>query len=304
MRLFDFVILFTLFVCLGFGLALLWFNLPSSSINYDQFSANISADALSKEHQFYSNMRYRDRIIKYSVEDECSSKKANDVEKAFGILSEKTILVFIRDDSSPEIRILCSKLSPKPEQEGYFVAGEGGPTEIINTSVYSVILSGEVSLYRAESCDEPKIALHEILHSLGFDHNNNRHSIMYPVTDCDQELDDYIIEDINEIYTKDSLPDILIESVSANKTGIYLSFDISVANYGLKNGDNVKLKLLVDDEEIREFEIGDLKIGTRNFLSVQNVRLFKDPELIVFVVTSDDPAELSTRNNRAELKIA
>ena len=33
-------------------------------------------------------------------------------------------------------------------EEGFFVAGEGGPSEVINTSLYGVIFKGKVSFFR------------------------------------------------------------------------------------------------------------------------------------------------------------
>ena len=112
----------------------------------------------------------------------------------------------------------CSDITPEPTQKDHFVAGEGGPTLVINTTVYAIILEGKIALYRHEICDEPQIALHELLHALGFDHNSNSKSIMYPITNCAQELDDYIVQTINQLYSVPSRGDLLIEEIDANKS--------------------------------------------------------------------------------------
>ncbi len=301
MRVIDALLLLLLLAVLAVGLYFLWDLLPNGeNVKYQSYVANVSAS--SNSVQFYPNMRYRERDISYHISDACSNKKQNDVETAFLILEEKTILNFYPTDNDPELNILCSSVSPKPNEEGHFVAGEGGPTEIINTSAYSVILSGKISLYRAEKCDEPKIALHEILHALGFDHNNNEGSVLYPVTSCDQQLDEYIIETINELYAVDSLPDLIIGKISANKSGRYLNLEIEVVNIGLANSQDSELIISSNNEEIKRYDLLEIEIGTKKKLSVTNMRLPRDSDSVSFVVETDE-REISKSNNDAEITV-
>jgi hypothetical protein len=299
MRIVDLLIFVLLIVLLGIGVYL-WMGFPFKTIEYSRFSANISAP--EKSVQFFPSMRYEDREISYYIEERCDMEKSKDARDAFSILSDKTILSFYEVGQEPEIRIFCSEIAPEPEEEGHFVAGEGGPSEVINASIYSVIFSGKVSLFRADDCIEPQIAVHEILHALGFDHNNNKNSIMYPITSCEQIIDEYIIEEINSLYRVNSAPDLLIESVNANKSGRYLNFDITVANLGLKRSMDSSLRIFSNGGEVKNFDLGELEVGTRKVLSVQNLRLGWRGDEISFAVETDED-EISNENNAVKLTI-
>jgi hypothetical protein len=301
----EVIVLLMLLGALGFGVYVLWLNLPFENATYKPFSSNFSTNVgiQNEGAQFYPNMRFPDKIISYRLESTCPQQRWVDVERAFAIISEKTVLKFYNSRDNPEIKILCSRIAPMPGQEGHFIAGEGGPTEIINTTNFAVILGGNISLYREEQCDEPKIAIHEILHALGFDHHNISSSIMNPVTGCNQEIDQYIIDDINSLYKMDSLPDLGIDSIKANRTGRYLNFEINVSNQGLKESKGANLDIYTLDRKIGNFSVGDLDIGTRKMLFVQNEKLAGDSSKIIFLLSSEDERELSLDNNRAEISL-
>lgn len=310
MRVSEFIVLVMLFGALGIGLYALWINLPGEAVSYKPFSAGTQTPeglgnmSVSGEIvQFYPNMRYRDRNISYRLESTCTQKKWENIQKAFNVISERTALSFYSSRESPEIRVLCSEVSPASEEKGHFIAGEGGPSEVINTSKFAVIFTGKIALYRDERCDEPKIAIHEIFHALGFDHYNNSRSILYPVTGCDQEIDAEIISDINSLYSFDSLPDLMIESIYANKTGRFLNFDINITNVGLMDSKGAELKVYVNDNKVANFSVGALEIGMKKLLFVQNIRVPSDSENIVFSVDSADDEEITMKNNRAEITL-
>jgi len=305
MKIIETLIFLILFMVLGFSLYLLWLNWPTETISYKPvITGSLQPRQVSVTSQFYPNMRYRDRRISYSIGPECNEKKKNDALMAMALLSEKTSLKFYEASDKAELKILCSDLAPEPEQQDYFVAGEGGPTDIINTSLYYVILSGKISLFRSEKCTEPRIALHEMLHALGFDHNQNSLSIMYPVTSCNQEIDNFLIRDINRLYETESIPDLSIAEISANKSGRYLNFYIGVINRGLMEADNVVLSIYADNSKVKEFDLSDIGIGIKKSLNVQNLRMPADVKNIRFV-TGYGPGgagiEIFAGNNNAEL---
>ena len=302
MKLLDILLLVLVLLFLWLSIFIFWEYSSREEIVYNPYTVNLSKYSISNQSQFYPNMRYRDRNISYWIESACGEEKEREIEESFSFLSENTVLRFYSSRQSTEIKILCSEIAPEPQEENHFVAGEGGPSEIINSSFYSIIISGKVSLYRSEKCAEPKIALHEILHSLGFDHNSNPNSIMYPVTDCNQNLDKYIIEDINRIYSEPPYADLIIEKVYANKTGRYLGFEISIGNYGLKESSNSSLSLYADSQLVKSFELGALNIGTRKVITVSNVRLPRSSSKIDFIVTTDEN-ELSKENNRVSVTL-
>ena len=311
MKVLDILVLLLLVATLGFGAYTMWLNFPGNTV-YKSFSPDSSAlsadltsvNASGKIVQFYPNMRYRDRSISYRLESACTQTKWVNIQKAFSIISEKTNLEFYSSKDNPEISVLCSDISPKTEEKGHFIAGEGGPSEIISTTNFAVIFSGRISLYRDEKCDEPKIALHEILHALGFDHYNNPESVMYPTTECNQEIDEEIISDINNLYYFDSLPDLAIEHLNANLTGRYHSFDINVTNIGLADSKEARLNVYADSDKVANFTLGDLEIGTKRILSVQNARVPRNINNLIFEVESESNKELNLKNNNAEIIVA
>lgn len=303
MKVLDIFILLVLFLLLASGIYFLWQYLPGEPMEFEEFKlGNSVTENLVSNIQFYPNMRYRDRTITYSISVSCDISKRNDAKRAFAFISANTILEF-SESQNGEIDILCSDIAPKPEEKGHFVAGEGGPSEVINTTNYAVILSGKVSLYRStKECVRPNVAIHEILHALGFDHNNNKNSIMYPVTECDQELDNYIVESINRLYSVLSLPDLAIEKVKAEKSGRYLNFEISIGNFGLRDSNNARLNIYAADELIKEYDLESIDIGTKKILTVENLIIPRDTEVLFFEVDFNSD-ELSKKNNRAEVRL-
>ncbi|MDO8459598.1 MAG: matrixin family metalloprotease [Nanoarchaeota archaeon] len=302
MKFLDVIIIMGLIAALCFGLYFLWSNLPpTASVEFESYKNNISENTPAKSVQFYPNMRYEDKEISYSLSPNCTNKKRTDATNAFELLQSKTVLSFYESTGDPEIIILCSNIIPQAEEKNHFVAGEGGPVKIINTSSYSVILTGKVSLYSPEKCDEPKVSTHEILHALGFDHNNNKESIMYPITDCNQEIDRYIIDEINNLYKEPSLPDLEIESITANKTGKYLNFKATIANNGLKESKNSSLEVIVNNNVIKTFQLGMFDVGTIQYLTITNLQISSDADTINLIIKTSE-AELSKDNNKATIR--
>jgi hypothetical protein len=303
----DVILIIFLFLVLGgviFAGTYVFLNYTpyiSDTVELEGFGKETQRSEITNGSQFYPNLRYRDRKISYNLGSSCSQERRLSILEAFEILSEKTVLSF-EEKRDGEISFLCSEISPKPSQEKHFVAGEGGPSDIIDAVQFNVIFDGKVALYRGEKCEKPLIALHEIIHALGFDHNDNRESIMYPVTSCGQELDQYIIDTINRIYEADSLPDLSIDEVSARKTGRLLSFEINVSNVGLKDVVDSSLIISSNDKEIRNFDFGEISIGTKKFLQVDNMRLPSGVKTLNFRIKGDDN-ELDLGNNIATINI-
>lgn len=303
MRIFEVLALFIMVLLLIGGIYILWLNFPVN-LEYNTYVANATSNLPAKSYQFYPNMRYINRTITYEIGKECSAQKRTSIEEAFSILEKETVLQFRQTTNKPEITFFCTNISPDPETKGHFVAGEGGPTQIINTTKYAAILSGKVALYRAEKCDQPIIALHEILHALGFDHTSDKQSIMFPITNCDQELDPFILNQINTLYVADPLPDVAIERVDAKALGRYLNFEISVANYGLINAENVTLSLFSGSNIIKTFPLEEIGFGQKKTLSASNVRIPRGVENLIFSIALDQgEQELAFDNNRVTLRL-
>ncbi len=305
MKILEFIIILISLLIITLGALLVWYNvpnLPGQSNGYNEYELKGLSSFPDGGGQFYPNMRYKSRDITFSVSSTCDAAKKKDIERAISTISEKTILNF-QQVQEGEISILCSDINPRPEEEGHFVAGEGGPSEIINTSKYSVILSGKVSLYRrSKECAKPNVATHEILHSLGFDHNSNENSIMYPITNCGQDIDDYIIEEINKLYLEDSLADLAIEKLNASKNGRYINFEITVGNFGLEDSANSTLRVYANEKEIKVVPLEKIDIGTKKILTVENLRGPLSFDSLTFTIDYNEE-ELNKENNNVEMTL-
>lgn len=307
----NIIVIGILLIALGLG-SYMFYTLADERYNQQSIEREFTAspenelEKISNESvQFYPNMRFSEREITYEVEDACSEKQKEDVIRAFNILDELTILDFSENPQDGKIRILCSNIAPKPEQKNHFVAGEGGPTKIINASRFYVIEEAEISLFRQERCEKPNIALHEILHGLGFDHTSNKESIMYPVTDCEQEVTSDIISEISELYLIPSRADLTITKLSANTTGRYLNFGIWIENQGLKDVNNATLLLRSGNEQVGEFSLNEIFTGRRVIFTVNNIRLPRNSEGIVFEVKAEnEEQELNIENNKVSFSLA
>ncbi len=303
MRVIDTLLIIFLLALLIGALYLLWINLPKEQIELETFKAQVSENLSSTSAQFYPNMRYPSEKITFMLSQQCTDKKQKNFRSAVEILEEKTILEFEEVSfQDADIIITCSNIAPTPEQENHFVAGEGGPSLFINTTKYAAILKGEIALYRPDSCESPQIALHELLHALGFDHNNNQNSIMFPITNCAQKIDDEIIEEINKLYAIPSLPDLEIESIEANTSGRYLNFEILIANQGLKDVDSASLDIVAEAETIKTFELENIDIGAKRYLTVSNLRIPRKTERITFIAKTPQQ-EISKSNNEAVITL-
>lgn len=297
-----FVILFL--VAMGYAGYYLYQNIPRHTVNLVNTGSNqITTTNTIPSKQFYENMRYPSKIINYNIASSCPENKASRMEEAFSILEEQTILEFNPTDSSNSIlNILCSDISPEAEEKDHFVAGEGGPSRVINSTLFSVILEGKVALYREGNCNNPNVALHELLHALGFDHNNDKKSILYPTLICDQTIDEEIVQSINELYEVESAPDLTFYELNATKSGRYLNFHMEVINRGLIPASQVNVGLYADGEFVSQFELNTISVGSKKIIDVENLKVPLDASNIEFVIDYQSIIfEIYEDNNRIDL---
>ncbi len=307
---FGTIILIILLTLLAGSIYFVYLNWPKEPVSIPVIKSsfqktNGQTDYNSVSKQFYPNMRYKDKIISYSISSSCDGKKKTSVEEAFNNIGSLTVLEFYPKQSDAEINILCSNLAPDADEEGHFVAGEGGPSEVLNSTLYSVIIKGKIALYREDRCEGAKVATHELLHSLGFDHNQNPNSILYPTLDCAQEIERQLITDINSLYAVDSLPELSIYDLQASAGGRYLNFDIEVINKGLKDAQGVVLSIYSDSKFVKDFSLDSIEIGARKILNVENLKLpSSSSNQVSFVVDAEnDVKEINENNNEADISL-
>ncbi len=297
------VVLGLLFFIFAMSLLAVYWFVPLSTtefrINAKPSNPNLDEVDLQKL-QFYSNMRFPDEEISYRI-TRCPLQKMDNMVNAFNILSDKTLLSFYWDDINPEIEVFCD--STAKIEGNLFIAGEGGPTNITTAGEFNVITKGKITLLRESKCPNPNIGLHELLHVLGFDHTNDPTDIMYPVSDCDQELKNYTLDLINTLYSIPSKPDLAIENVSAIMHGKYLDLNLSVRNVGLKPSPESKVVIYADDTKVKEFRVEALDIGHGRIISFTNLWVARINTGSIRLEVVSNSEELKKENNELILEI-
>jgi len=293
---FGFIFLFIVVILL----VIYWFvPLDSTEFLIKTRETNFSLDNNSNM-QFYPNMRFPEPRISYRIDD-CTLQKQDDMKSAFDIVEGLTILDFYPVSSDEEISISCS--SNNRIEEGMFIAGEGGPTKIIQGDEFNIIFEGTILLIKDSTCSTPNIALHELFHVLGFNHSENSNNLMYYVSKCRQEISDDMIGLINELYSIPSYADLFFEDVSARMNGRYLSTNFTIINYGLKDATSSKAKIYADGKEIRSIDINPIEIGSGRSISLSNLFITQlNVDELEFQIETNFP-ELDKDNNRVILEI-
>jgi hypothetical protein len=302
MRALDILFFTVLILGLSTAVYVLWMNAPQPIKTYQEYVSNYSPVIISNESQFFPNMRYENRKISYQIASSCSQEKVSNIENAFNIISEKTILRFYKLESNAQINISCPNKNIEPDSKGYFVAGEGGKPTYVKTNYYTVMFSSEMEIYTSEVCKTPQIAIHEILHTLGFSHTANPDSVLYPISSCNKEIDQSIVDEINKLYKADSLIDLEIEKVNATRQGAYFNISISISNQGLKDSAGSTLTIGTEKGAVKDFNLGSMPIGSRRDNSITNLRIDSKAKILTFHLESPE-SELTLINNEARISL-
>jgi hypothetical protein len=262
---------------------------------------NFNIDGTYVMMQFYENMRFSSTSISYKIAPDCTLSKKASMEQAFEILENETILDFYPVSFGEEILIQCD--STAKIDGGMFIAGEGGPTNITVAGDLNIISSGKILLLREPKCTRPNVALHELLHVLGFDHSDNEDNIMFEITKCKQTIGEDIPGFINEIYAISPLPDLTFEDAEGYMTGKYLNSNLSVRNQGIMDSPDSVILLYADDKLVKEIALESLGVGYGTKISLYNIWVNKiGIDTIKFVINSSFE-EMSTSNNEIVLSL-
>jgi hypothetical protein len=249
---------------------------------------------------FMPNMRFATNSISYSFVD-CDLERERKMLDAFEIVTNKTeIINFYESQTSPMITIYCSKEKQK-QRNNSFVAGEGGPNQILELDLYPLIIDGTIYIYDSrsqEECESPIVELHELMHVFGFDHITNKSTILYPYLDCKQIITDEIVNKLKELYSIEPKSDLTIKNLNASASGRYLNFAIIIHNRGLIKSENIALNIYDTKEKIDTYDLGDMDVGISQTLTITNMQLPLRPITdLIFEVTTSTPEFFYENNN-------
>ena len=307
------IVLFLLLVAVLFIAGyLLYLNLPGEPQVLDVVipSSVLEVSNLSSAvGQFYPNMKFNHDYISYNIASDCSREKKYRMIEAFDELKNKVgIISFYSSINNPDIEVSCSESTKHSIEKDYFIAGEGGAKEIIQTGRYNVITQGVILLYgekKGIECDWPNVELHELLHVFGFDHSPDENSLMFQYLEsCSQKLDESIINTLKELYSKENLPDLYFNNVTGVKKGRYLDFNVTVKNSGTIDAENVFLAVFDGEDRLDNFDLKNIDFGAGISFSAQNLKLnSRSSNNIKLVIDADNLVkEIDEENNLATLK--
>ncbi|MBS3079048.1 matrixin family metalloprotease [Candidatus Pacearchaeota archaeon] len=273
--------------------------------------ANDSTNYDSDVNQFNKNMKFNHNNISYRFFD-CNYEQEIRVLNAFEILSNETgLITFVKSLGFPDIEILCSETSKQTQELGseYFIAGEGGAKEIIQTIKYNIITSGSILLYDSPTgslkCNSPEIELHELLHVFGFDHSSNKNSLMNPyLSSCKQKIDVSIINELKRLYAETNLPDLYFETFSQPiKKGRYLDLNFTIKNSGTVDAENASFSIIEEGKILETHSLADINFGAGVLMKMENIKLrSSDPKQISIIIDyNQNIPELDKENNIAEI---
>ena len=294
----------------------LYLNIPreAQQLNVEIQNPPIENIPLMDVKQFYPNMKFNHNEITYLVNGRCNEQKKERMNLAFDEISYNLPLISFKETfENPDIKITCgNSAEPGKAIDGkHFIAGEGGAKEIIKTERYSIITNGEILLYEnpdieSIKCDYPNVEIHEVMHVFGFDHINDKRSIMYPLIEsCEQKLDSSIIKTLNKIYSQPNLPDLYFEHLKIVKKGRYLDFNLTMKNSGSIDSEDFTLTILDDNTIISERDFTGFKYGEGINFYATNLKLkHLNPKEIKFVIDKNNQIkEIDENNNEAKVDL-
>ena len=301
---FIFVISLILIIAVGY---LVYMDLPGSPENVNLELDNLSVvenESVSDVYQFYPNMKFNHNDISYRIEDGCEIIKKERMISAFNELSKQVnIISFHEVSEEPDIEVSCTKKEKSFENKDYFIAGEGGAKEIVQTGAYNVITGGVILLYESQKksikCDYPNVEMHELMHVFGFNHSTNKNNLMYPYLEsCNQVLDDSLIKELKRLYSQENLPDLYFEDAKVIKKGRYLDFNLTVKNSGDVDAPNVSFSVFDESDLVETRKIGDIKYGAGIVVEIKNFKLIRrNPTEVSFVIDAENKIKESDNKN-------
>jgi len=293
------ILLISLFLLLLFSfLYFSPFKYKQFNILNNQTDFNFTLNTSDQLNLFYPNMRFSSSNISYKFYN-CENPKIEDMIKSFNIIQNLSVLTFYPVDDDEEISIFCEQR--KENFNKFSIAGEGGPTNITISGNFKIIKKGEIHLIKKSDCNTPNVAIHELLHVLGFNHSINKLDIMYNVTDCNQKINPSLISYLNNLYSIPSLPDLEIDNPSFIIHGRFLDLNLSIYNYGLVSSKESSLLVYENDKKIDNFSVEELCVGCGRIISLGNIGIPQNNIKNISIEIKTNEEELTKENNKINI---
>jgi hypothetical protein len=123
---------------------------------------------------------------------------------------------------------------------------------------------------------------------------------MYNISDCSQQLDKEIIDNIKNLYTINNLPDLYFEEFNTTNNYDYLSFNAKILNKGLKEAKKTSLIIYSGNNKVNSFDLGDINYGEGKIVNVEDLNI-KGYNKLNFVIT--DSEDLNQSDNSETVNI-
>jgi hypothetical protein len=295
----GFKIILTIISILVLISLLFFYFLPFNTINFISNSGDSNFTLTSEEMQYYPEMRFPSNEITNQISN-CDLQKQNEMQSAFSIMENLTSLKFNSVSSNEEISIKCEERNRY--DNGMFIAGEGGPTNISVAGDFYIIYNGEILLIKNSDCSKPNIALHELFHVLGFKHSTNPNNIMYNITSCNQIISDDMIQLINKLYSVPSYPDLAFGNVSAVMNGRFLFLNVTVINKGLSKSGKSTIEVYANENLIKEISVDKLDAGNGEIINLGNIFVSQVNINELNLEIKTNFSEINKDNNKIKLK--
>ena len=298
------------FAMLTFSYVIIYQNFPMGAVEMEEIeeiSEPVEIIDYGTPPVSSEKLRFNHNNISYFIESSCSNIRASAMRKAFKIFQNQMGIISFYEFINKEADILVGCSEDFIELgEDLFIAGEGGPMEIMNTTNFQIIQKGKIWIYKDPSCEQPVIELHELSHVFGFDHSLDPKNIMYNTSDCNQKISKNMKGYIQKLYSIKPLPDAKIYELVAIKKGRYLDFNISVSNEGLTEIENLGITLIAGEKEIETIYIDYIGLGYINTIQATNVRLpSTNIKTIDFILDYESQIEeLNEENNARKMTIS
>lgn len=254
------------------------------------------------------NLRWPSLPIKVYIDKQgCTFGEENEIISGinkWNSILHKEFFIVINDSEDADVIAKCTDfIQDYPKQEEIVILGEAKIKKIIDTGLFNISESAVVYIKtRSKKCIEPVTVIHEFGHILGLDHVNDTKNIMYPYEDCDEEIENYTIETIKNLYSFPSLAELAFENISVNLENDKLVVDGILRNYGLVVSNKTNLVIYVDNKTFYTLDIQELNPGEGIKFTVSGFLDKPFKQIVIYIDEENNVSELFESNNEFILK--